>query len=252
MMKQGDLGSRMRVEQQGFTLVELLVAMLIALIILGGILYSFVQQNSEYNYQNHRADTVQDLEFGINFITNDFRSSLYSEGADPLANIQIINGTGTNPPTVAVSFKVWDAKDAAHANHRYRRCYLYRNKKLYLHRKHGSAACDSATSLTGFDPVLENITFFRVFKDAPGVLPTLGTIAPTGAPKGLPLGKGFDSTGNLVTGIPGYTILIEAAVDAGYKKGSFVDVKGVDVRNTADKRKRVWRYIQVRPGTVVQ
>ena len=244
--------------QQGFTLIELLVTMVIAMIILGGLLFSFMQQNSEYNYQNKRVDAYQDMEFGINFMLNDVRNSLRSQGADAAANIAIVNRVGANPSTAGVSFKVWDpAPDPANIN-RLRHCYLYQNGQIYFRRDHGTAACNVGASRANFNPILGdgstsgNVTFFRVFLDSPGVLPSLGTVVPSGAPLGLPFMTGRDSQGTVVTNIPGYTILIEIAVDAGYKNGSFLDVKGVDVRTTADKRKRIWRYVQGYPGTVVQ
>jgi len=237
--------------QQGFTLIELMVTMVIALVVMGGLMLSFMQQHTEYNYQNKRIDVSQDVEFGINFMLNDFRSSLFSQADDLPANINIAMGVGTDPYTAGVSFKIWDATNAAN-NYRFRHCYLYRNNQIYFRRNHGNAACNGTTPLSGFNPVLENVTFFRVFQDIAGVSPSLGTITPAGAPLGLPLASGRDSLNTSVNDIPGYTILIEMAVDAGYKSGSFLDVKGVDVRTTADRRKRMWRYIQVYPGTVVQ
>lgn len=238
--------------QQGFTLVELLVTMVVVMVVLGGLVFSFSQQNSEYNYQNKRMDSSQDLEFGISFILADIRNSLRSQGADTKANVIIVNGGGINPATAGFSFKVWDAGNAAD-NYRSRRCYIYSGNKIYLNRAYNiTNACDSTTSLTGFNPILEGVTFFRVFQDAAGTLPTLGSIKPQGVPPGLSSMTGRDSTNVVVSGIPGYTVLIEMGVDAGYKKGSFLDVQGVDVRTTSDKRKRIWRYVQGYPGTVVK
>lgn len=238
--------------QQGFTLVELLVTMLVAMVILGGLIFSFSQQNSEYNYQNKRMDASQDLEFGINFILADIRNSLRSQGADALANVAIVNDVVATPATLGLSFKVWDASKSAD-NYRSRRCYLYRNDTIYLDRVYPVASvCDGTASLASFKPVMEDVTFFRVFTDTAGVLPLLGGTAPPGAPLGLSSMTGRDSTNVVVSGIPGYTVLIEMGVGAGYKEGSFLDVKGVDVRTTSDRRKRIWRYVQGYPGTVVK
>lgn len=247
--------SKYDMSQQGFTLVELLVTMLIAMVVLGGLLFSFSQQNSEYNYQNKRMDSSQDLEFGINYIVADIRNSLRSQGADSLANVATVDGLGATPATVALSFRVWDASNSAN-NYRSRRCYLYRNNTIYLRRAYPVAnACNGATSLAGFSPILEDVTFFRVFTDVGGRLPLLvppNLAAFPGAPAGLSPMTGRDSQNTVVSGIPGYTVLIEMGVPAGYKKGSFLDVTGVDVRTTSDKRKRIWRYAQGYPGTVVQ
>jgi len=238
--------------QQGFTLVELLITMLVATVVLGGLILSFSQQSSEYNYQNKRMDSSQDLEFGINFIVADIRNSLRSQGADGLANVATVDGLGTTPATVALSFRVWDANNSAN-NYRSRRCYLYRNDTIYFKRAYSVAnACDGAASLSGFSPILEDVTFFKVFTDTGGALPSLGGAAPSGAPAGLSPMTGRDSQNTVVSGIPGYTVLIEMGVAAGYKKGSFLDVTGVDVRTTSNKRKRIWRYAQGYPGTVVQ
>jgi len=244
--------SKYDMSQQGFTLVELLVTMLVVMVVLGGLIFSFSQQNSEYNYQNKRMDSSQDLEFGINYIVADIRNSLRSQGADSLANVATVDGIGATPTTVALSFRVWDASNSAN-NYRSRRCYLYRNNIIYFNRAYPVAnVCNGATPLAGFNPILENVTFFKVFTDTNGVLPSLGAAVPSGAPVGLSPMTGRDSQNTVVSGIPGYTVLIEMGVDAGYKKGSFLDVTGVDVRTTSDKRKRIWRYAQGYPGTVVQ
>jgi len=247
--------SKYDMSQQGFTLVELLVTMLVVMVVLGGLIFSFSQQNSEYNYQNKRMDSSQDLEFGINYIVADIRNSLRSQGADILANVATVDGLGATPATVALSFKVWDASNSAN-NYRSRRCYLYRNNIIYLRRAYPVAnVCNGQTSVavgSGFAPILENVTFFKVFTDTNGVLPSIGAAVPSGAPVGLSPMTGRDSRNTVVSGIPGYTVLIEMGVDAGYKKGSFLDVTGVDVRATPDRRKRIWRYVQGYPGTVVQ
>ncbi len=238
---------------RGFTLIEMLVTMLIAMVVLAAVLLSFTQQNSEYNYQNKRIDAFQDEEFAIKFIMEDIASSLYRQvaGTDSIviANTNM-NGPGTDSYTAGVGWQVWDATSAA-LNHRVTRCYLFRGGSIRLDRDF-AGTCDETTSLTSFAPILDNVTFFRVFQDTAGVTPTLGVDTPSGVPPGLPSKSMLDSNGTLVTSIPGYTILIEMAVDAGYKNGSFQDVMGVDVRTTADKRKRIWRYVQVYPGAVVQ
>lgn len=236
--------------QAGFTLTELLVTMAIASVVLGGLVYSFLNQHEAYAYNNKRADALEDMAYVIHFMSNDIRASLYSLGRDPAANVAIVNGAGANPETVAVSFKVWNVT-RADATKRDRRCYLYRNKTIFFKRNH-TGACNAGTSTAGFAPLMENVTHFHVWKDVAGTKPTIGGIAPADAPPGLPAGKGHDSQGGLVNGIPGYTVMIEVAVDdKRARHGKFVDVLGNNVRGTSDPRPRIWRYFQAYPGTVV-
>jgi len=233
--------------ESGFTLIELMVTMLISLIILAGVTYSFINQNSEYAYQNKRVNVAEDLQFTLRFMANGIQKSLVSQGADPTANVTIIPGPAGSPSISAVSFKVWNP--TAVGNHRERRCYLYRTNQIYINRNF-AGACNAATLIAGFDPMVDNITVFRVIQDT-GARP----LCPNGngfqnIPSNLPVTTRNISGGTQVS-TSGFSILIESGINAGYKKGSFTDVCGIDTRTTPDTRKRIWRYAQIYPGSAV-
>lgn len=218
-------------QEKGFTLIEMMVTMLIAMVVLGGLMLNFTQQNSEYKYQGKRIDAVQDLEFAIKFVAEDVRSALMSG-----TTTVIITPT---PPsllvTTNVDFYVWDETFSVTADKRAHRQYTYSaaNKSLSYDRE-----------LTTASPgeVLPHVTFFKVFDDAVDARTGF-----TGIPSAQPSINLLDPA---VTGVSGYTILIEVEVDAGYKNGSFVDVRGNNVGITGHKR--IWRYIQVYPRTSVE
>jgi len=93
---------------------------------------------------------------------------------------------------------------------------------------------------TAAGEILPNVTFFKVFKDNVDV-PSRTSIPFIDIPAPLSLLTIKDSAAGNVS-VPGYTILVEIEVPAGYKQGVFQDVRG----NTTTT-KRVWRYVQVHP-----
>lgn len=236
--------------ESGFTLVELLVSTVIALIILAGLIMNFSSQSNEYSYQNRRIDAVQDMEFAIKFIAEDLRSALVS------ASTPILVTNDAQGYTTDLKFRVWDQdldswgkssdtvttkKNIAQAeNYRALRHYTYDPASQNLSYDRNAVNVPNG----GDNPssILPNVTYFRVFEDTPGIVPAGFLNAPAGLPKRLV----NDPDGNGVQ-ISGYTILVEIAVQAGYKEGRLQDVRG---NVTTDKR--VWRYVQVHPMSVVQ
>jgi len=239
------------VDERGFTLVELLVTTVIALIVLGGLLMAFQSQYGEYKYQNKRVDAAQDVEFTMSFIADDLRGALHSSGivAGP-AETNAFAGTAASS---ILTFWVWDTAEAGlnATTMLAKRKYSYDSVRQELGYDRAIATQDTASVATALadtsanNDILRNVTFFKVFMD--GVTPRGGF---AGIPNALSSWNVNDGN-DIPVSVPAYTILIEVAVDAGYKKGSFKDVKGVDVRTTADKRKRMWRYIQVHPKSAI-
>jgi len=256
--------SRQRLRNEGFTLIELLVTMVIALIILAGLVASFTSQNTEYKYQNKRMDAVQDLEFAIRFIANDLRSAL------------VISPVGTVDPnpaenasfsgvaaTTLLTFWVWapgetDGVGAVDATtNRAQRKYVWNsaNKSLRYDRmvntknSAGAIVARGDNTATASGEILPNVTFFKVFKDAVGdpsrppiqLNPLFINIPAPMQPLAIKDSDGADVS------VPGYTILVEVEVPAGYKQGVFQDARG----NTTTT-KRVWRYVQVHPQTAAK
>jgi len=240
--------------EKGFTLIEMMVTMVIAMVVLGGLMLSFTQQNSEYKYQGKRIDAVQDLEFAIKFTAEDLRNALVA-GATPVTIVDDPAGWTEN-----VRFWVWDEQQAdANADIRARRRYVFNNvnSTLLYDRQTDAPGVEEIPLVPPYGrsgEILPNVTYFKVFED--GV-----------TSRNVPVGHG--NAGNPYSGIPsaqgqinlldpavnnvsGYTILIEVGVDAGYKNGSFLDVLGDDQSpGVGDGHKRIWRYIQVYPRTSV-
>ncbi|MES0371421.1 MAG: prepilin-type N-terminal cleavage/methylation domain-containing protein [Mariprofundaceae bacterium] len=226
--------------ESGFTLIEVMVVMVISLVILGGLLLNFTQQYSEYNYQSKRMNTVQNLEFSMRFMAEDLRAGLISLSGAPTGNPAENNAFAGTAATTGLTFWVWDESNGITSS-RAQRKYLLSGSSLRYDPEASGADDTASVSNT----VLTDITFFKVFLD--------GTTSRTGF-SGIPAALGtliVNDPSGTPQAVNGYTILIEMAVDAGYKGGSFLDVNSVDVRTTADQRKRVWRYIQVYPMTVV-
>jgi len=217
--------------EKGFTLIEALVTMVIAMVILGGLLLNFTQQNSEYKYQNKRIDAVQDLEFALKFIAEDLRGALSGAAGTPA----ITSNAGADPYTTSLVFQVWSQDEFTSATtYRATRQYNYDGATLSYDRENSTGVASTE--------LLSNVTFFKVFVDG---TTSRAAFAGSGIPAALPTRTLPNPLGVAVGNLPGYTILIEMAIDAGYKQGSFVDVKGNDVGIAG--KKRVSRYIQVYP-----
>ena len=243
--------------ERGFTLIELMITLVIAMVILGGLLLNFTSQSTQYKYQNRRGDAVQDLEFTLRFIARDIQSSLISASSLEATGAGVasvkFDGSASSPSTW-LSMNVWDNAATAANNFQAVRCYRYRAGtgtastlwKLYFNRD--NAACSATIALTGFDPVLGEstgmrVTQFRIFRDgAAGD----GRANYTDVPPALPSKVVSDVQGNVVN-VPAFTVLLEIEIDAA-NKGSAVDVLGA-VLPVGSKR-RIWRYVQVYPNTV--
>lgn len=266
--------------ESGFTLVEVMITMVIALVILGGLLLSFMGQYGEYKYQNKRTDAVQDLEFALRFVADDLRTGMWSSSGDANATVAFTAVSGTLPPGVTAdatgtfTLWAWDAGatgvngDSARAQRKF--VFDFDTETLRYDRIIATIVDGAYSALAdGPDTVLENVTFFKVFED--GVTSRVGYADIPAALGPLNLGllneEGSEVASHNGTSIgevsvrrsdtgganvPAYTVLIEVAVDAGYNKGSFINVKGVDVKTFENPaRKRIWRYIQVHPRVVM-
>jgi len=240
--------------EAGFTLIELMISILIALLIMAGLFASFSQQNTEYSYQNRRVDAVQDLEFAIKFIADDIRASLVIQGA---SSVEITDDASGR--TVLLEGRVWsdnldDWGSSSHsvtAKTAQAQAQSYRAKIQYTYDPVGQSLSYDRNILDigGANPteILPNVTYFKVFedgltsRDVPAGNPNAGKPYP-GIPAALPPIDLQDSAAAIVPDIPGYTILVEIAVQAGYDQGQMQDVLGNPTTN-----KRVWRYVQVHP-----
>ncbi|MDQ7002037.1 MAG: prepilin-type N-terminal cleavage/methylation domain-containing protein, partial [Ghiorsea sp.] len=227
--------------QRGFTLIELMVTLVIAMVILGGLLLNFTSQATQYKYQNKRGDAVQDLEFTLHFIARDIQEALISTTSLEVTGVGTpsvkFDGAG-KLPTTWLSVNVWDQlttnptfNAALTANNMQAvRCYRYRGAvgsaatKWKLYFKSLDANCSPTLPLSGFDALLGEVqgmrvTHFRVFRDG-AVGDGRGNY--TGVPLAL-LGKELTDAKGIKFTVPAFTILVEIEIDAA-NKGSTVDV----------------------------
>jgi len=277
------------VDECGLTLVELLVSTVIALIVLAGLLVSFQSQYGEYKYQNKRVDAAQDMEFALSFIAADLQAALVrgAVGVTDPNPVENNNFTGA-AATSSLTFWVWDTAEAAAdlysevVQRKYQYVYNATEGRMILGYDRAIATKDPGGTINtaGFadtsswlsNEVMPNVTFFKVFKDDIGLkagknerdplvypLKNFPDMPEPLAPRVIaPAGMGDLGNPPATFTVPSYTILIEVAVDAGYKNGSFFNVKGDDVRivnnvqGKIDKRKRLWRYVQVQPRSTDQ
>ncbi len=244
--------------ERGFTLIELMITLVIAMVILGGLLLNFTSQSTQYKYQNKRGDAVQDLEFTLRFIARDIQGALISASSFEVTGAAVdptsVNFDGAaSSPSAWLSMNVWD-NAVATADKQAVRCYRYRGGtgtastrwKLYFNRD--KSTCSATVSLVGFDPVLGEstgmrVTHFRIFRD--GAVGD-GRANYTGVPPALPAKVVKDAQDN-VYNVPAFTVLIEIEIDAA-NKGAATDVLGMAL--AVGSKRRIWRYIQVYPNTV--
>jgi len=252
---------------KGFTLVEVLISIVVAMVIIGGLLLNFISQSGQYRYQDKRGDVSQDLEFALRFIAQDFKSSLINVnatligGADAATTVTITkDGNGTNPTTY-LGFYVW-SNDVALAPApvgpvwRVRRCYVYDNSNAGWMIKYDRSenACVSGVAMGASEALIGEVAdgkigmqvrHFRVFEDGLAADDADRALY-ADIPDPLPTKTVYD-VGGTGFSMPAFTILIEVEVDAAYK-GSSTDVFGNVVANN---KKRLWRYVQIYPTTIV-
>jgi len=230
--------------QQGFTLIEVMFSIVIGMIVLGGLLLGFLNQSNEYQYQDKRIDSVQDLEFGLRFIEEDFRGALAGAPA-----ISIIDAVGGDPYTSSFGFYTWDTSctscptlaslaggtGTGQVKRKYQYDFIQKSLSYDRYADTGVVA-----------EILPNVTFFKVFDDYSAAFDTTAERGGvyTGMPDPLPQISISGPSGAVTTS--GYTFLIEMEVGRDYKGGSLVDVRGNIVTT-----KRIWRYTQVYPLTAV-
>lgn len=95
--------------QQGFTLVELMVAIVLGLLITAAAIQLFITGQISFNTQKGMADLQESGNFGLRYITNDIRKTNYGNVNivnDRLANGGVILTTRHTPlrPAVATTF----------------------------------------------------------------------------------------------------------------------------------------------------
>ncbi|MDX8400311.1 MAG: prepilin-type N-terminal cleavage/methylation domain-containing protein, partial [Gallionellaceae bacterium] len=224
----------MRQKEGGFTLIEVMITMAIAMVILGGLLLNFTSQSGIYKYQNKRGDAALDLEFTLRFIADDLKNALVTKGnlnssAAPTTNIFTVAGGTDITSTSSFAFKVWDTIEGD-ANERATRFYTFSEPVISYDRD--SVATQAVQPILG-DNTLANkglkVTHFRIFQD--GVNEAADRVENTGAansgyvglppslpPKQVKNAKSKDAGSSYM--MPGFTILIEVEIDSAPQDGS--------------------------------
>lgn len=232
--------NKMRSER-GFTLIEMMVTVVIAMVLLAGLLLAFQSQYGEYKYQNKRVDAAQDLELGIRFMADDLRLAL--RGTEV---ITITNNASSPNETTDLVFKVWSEdttlewgslSDAQAQKFKAVRHYQYDRANRSLKYDRNTFGGDSPVEM------LPNVTYFKVFTDTAGVTPS----GYEGAPPGLPATTVINENGDIIS-VSGYTILIEMSVNAAAKNAQKKDVRG---NATTGTDRRIWRYVQIYPMAAI-
>ena len=93
--------------QRGVTLVELMIAMLVGLFLMGGMLLVFEKTKQAYRYQNGLAEVQEQGRFAIAFLTQSLRVAGFP-GDDPPAGNKI---QGTDGATDTVTVRLRDNRD---------------------------------------------------------------------------------------------------------------------------------------------
>jgi type IV pilus assembly protein PilW len=99
-------------EIRGFTIVELLVAMVIVGLVMGAIYSVFISSNRSYHTQDRVADAQQGLRLGLDFMVRDIRmAGLNPRGGDSFG---IEEATATRIRfTADTDWSTWDSDDGS-------------------------------------------------------------------------------------------------------------------------------------------
>ena len=235
----------------GFTLIEVMITLVIAMSILAGLFSNFTMQSSEYKYQDKRVDTTQDLEFAIRYIASDLQGALLSSDSTEVGSGASGRGiTGLSAGSTAssfLSFTVWDTTVGAGPDFQVRRCYRFDAGMIKYDLDDDT--CSAGTNIPVGSEIIGDVgeglkvTNFRVFQDG---LNDADRANYTYMPPPLPT-KTYRNYDNIAFDIPAFSILIEVEVDA-TRDGTFVDVLG---NNVVNNKQRIWRYMQVYPSVVL-
>jgi len=248
----------------GFTLVEMLLSLGIASVIMAGVFMNFTSQSNQYQFQDARANTIQDMEFSLRYIVQDMQSALMLDSGSDVYELK--SGAyvaGVNAPSIkiapstdgystsALSFRVWDPEEpgANAATQRVDRCYVFDAGMIKYDRD--ETTCPPVTMYNSGAAIIGEtagltVTRFRVFLDDPA---DTSRLKYSDIPLALPLpSKTLRDKDNKAYYVPGFTILLEVEVDADNAGSDGKDVLGQPV---AAGRQRLWRYIQLYPSVLV-
>ena len=222
-------------------MIEIMIAMVIGLILLGALLNSFVVQSGEYKYLSKRSEAVKEMDWVLRYMASDMERALI-DSSRLNNNIQVLDFDGTGSTSTSfLRFSRWSPSAAG--NKRVVHEYTYTSPTLSFNPEVGVAITDPVLGEIDANGRGLRVTNFRVFQD--GFTPLADRALYADIPPELPTTRANDSS-QVIFDMPSFTIMLEVEIDA-IRGGAPTDVLG----NPVQGKRRVWRYIQVYPRTLV-
>lgn len=169
----------LRKGQSGFTMVEILVALVLSLLLLTGVYNVFISQQKAYTVEDQLTELMQNVRVGMDFIMRDLRMAGYDPNANLPGGVQIFGFTDSaftesNDSSIgaASSQAIYFTLDAdgdgvIDTNGNERKAYNIADKYLMDGKTSGAdglldtlqkATIDAAGAISGWQAVAENIT----------------------------------------------------------------------------------------------
>ena len=92
--------TRLKTRQQGFTLIEIMIALVLGAFLIGGVLQIFLNSKQTYRMQDNLSRMQENGRFAMEFISRDVRMADYRSCYTDSSNANAISGTnGSTTPT---------------------------------------------------------------------------------------------------------------------------------------------------------
>jgi len=108
---------RPKFNQKGITLIELLVALVIGGIIIGGIYNLFVAQTKAYTVQDQVAEVQQSVRSAMEILLRDLRMTGFDDDANPAITIANPVAYPLSDNSITVSYEYYDRNLAQYQRH---------------------------------------------------------------------------------------------------------------------------------------
>jgi prepilin-type N-terminal cleavage/methylation domain-containing protein len=116
--------ARSMINKKGITLIELLVALVIGGIIIGGIYRLFVDQTKAYTVQDQVVEVQQNVRNGMEILLRDLRMTGFDNDSDPffvhppapVGKLDAYTVNGNN--SITINYKYFDAPTLQYQRHR--------------------------------------------------------------------------------------------------------------------------------------
>lgn len=107
-------------KQRGVSLIELMVAMVLGLIIIGGVTAIFVGATGSFNIKRDLDRSQENLRFVVNYLVHEVRQAtrIYQEEVDQAWPAVSVDDPAADSQTIIIRYPVVEAGDAVHCNGR--------------------------------------------------------------------------------------------------------------------------------------